>query len=88
MCPCGIRSLGVGLAAAIYGVVCLPSVGLWALMGTQIRRFLDNPFKRRLFNVAAALALVLLLYPCVMTSRQNTPPRRPFPVTTQQGRWA
>jgi threonine/homoserine/homoserine lactone efflux protein len=59
--------LGVGLAAAIYGVVCLPSVGLWALMGTQIRRFLDNPFKRQLFNVSAALALVLSLYPIVMT---------------------
>jgi threonine/homoserine/homoserine lactone efflux protein len=58
--------LGVGIAAAIYGLVCLPSVGLWALMGTQIRRFLNNPQKLRLFNVAAALALILSLYPIVM----------------------
>jgi hypothetical protein len=34
-------------------------------MGAQMRRFLGDPVKLRIFNVTAALVLVATLYPIV-----------------------
>lgn len=58
---------GVGLIAVglIFGAINLPSVGAWALMGVQMRRFLSNPKALRVFNVSAAMLLVASLYPIV-----------------------
>jgi threonine/homoserine/homoserine lactone efflux protein len=53
------------LIAGIFGLVNLPSVSSWALMGVQLRRFLDDPLKLRIFNVTAAIILVATLYPIV-----------------------
>jgi len=57
--------LSLLLIAGIFGLVNLPSVSSWALMGVQLRRFLDDPLKLRIFNVTAALILVATLYPIV-----------------------
>lgn len=51
------------IVALIFGLINLPSVSSWVLLGTQLRRLLDNPFKLRLFNCVAALLLVASLYP-------------------------
>ncbi len=57
---------GLAFVAIVFGIVCLPTCVIWALMGAHIRRFLNNPAKQRTFNVAAAIALILSLYPIVM----------------------
>ncbi|MDX2234766.1 MAG: LysE family translocator [Hyphomonadaceae bacterium] len=49
--------------ALVFGGINLPSVGAWALMGAQLRRFLEDPVKLRVFNVTAALTLLATLYP-------------------------
>ena len=57
--------LGLVTVAVIFGAINLPSVGLWALLGVQMRRLLDEPGKMRAFNITAALLLVATLYPVV-----------------------
>ncbi len=51
------------LVALICGAVNLPSVSTWVLLGTQMRRFLTDPLRLRVFNVCAALLLIGSLYP-------------------------
>jgi threonine/homoserine/homoserine lactone efflux protein len=51
------------LMAALFYVIGLPSICLWAAFGTGVRRFLSSPLRLRAFNVAMALALVLSMYP-------------------------
>lgn len=51
------------LVALIFGAVNLPSITVWVLLGTQIRRHLNDPVKLRVFNVVAALLLLSSLYP-------------------------
>ena len=51
--------------AAIFGVICVPSTGAWALFGSALRRLLGNARSLRLFNGALGLLLaasVLLLF--------------------------
>ena len=57
---------GVVLVAALFGVVNLPSVGVWAVLGQQARRVLTNPRRMRAFNVTMALLLVASLLPVVL----------------------
>ena len=49
--------------ALVFGVVNLPSVGLWALAGTALARVLSSPARLRAFNVTMAALLVLSLWP-------------------------
>jgi threonine/homoserine/homoserine lactone efflux protein len=51
------------VVAAIFGVVNLPSVSLWTLMGQQMARILTNPARLRLFNWTMAALLIASLYP-------------------------
>ena len=48
---------------AVLGIINLPSTGSWALFGSSMRRYLQDPKFLRIFNAAAAAALVLSLYP-------------------------
>jgi threonine/homoserine/homoserine lactone efflux protein len=56
------------IVAAVFGAINLPSVGSWTLLGMQLRRFLSDPLKLRIFNVTMALILVATLYPVVFAS--------------------
>ena len=58
--------LGLITVAAVFGAVNLPSVGVWALMGVQLRRWLRNARALRAFNLLAALLLLASLYPQVV----------------------
>ena len=49
--------------AVVFGLVNLPSVGLWALAGTAMGRLLSSPVRLRVFNVGMAVLLVLSLWP-------------------------
>ncbi|MCB1670593.1 MAG: LysE family translocator [Gammaproteobacteria bacterium] len=54
---------GVGLVAAVAGVINLPCVSTWAVLGQQVRRWLNSNERLRLFNWTMALLLVLSLAP-------------------------
>lgn len=51
------------IMAALFYVVGLPCICIWAAFGTGVRRFLSNPLRLRAFNIAMALSLVLSMYP-------------------------
>jgi len=58
------ESLGaVTLVAAIFGVVNIPSVGSWTILGQQMRRFLSNRARLRAFNILMAVLLLVSLFP-------------------------
>lgn len=53
------------LVAAIFGMVNLPSVSVWTILGQKIRVILTNPTRLRSFNVTMALLLVVTLFPVI-----------------------
>jgi len=55
------------MIAFIYGVVMLPSVSMWAFLGTLLQRLLNSPLHLKIFNIAAALLLVASLYPVLFS---------------------
>lgn len=63
--PADHPMLGLLVVAAVFGAINLPTVGLWAFLGMQMRQFLHDPVKLRAFNVIAALTLLASLYPVV-----------------------
>ena len=55
----------VVLVALTFGLVNLPSVYVWIVLGQQMARFLTSPARLRLFNWTMAALLVLSPYPVV-----------------------
>lgn len=53
----------VVLVAAVFGAVNFPSVSLWALLGVQMRRVLNRPWRLIAFNWTMAALLVASLWP-------------------------
>ena len=53
------------LVALIFGIVNLPSVSVWTMLGQKIRVILTNPVRLRTFNVTMALLLVATLFPVI-----------------------
>ena len=51
------------IVSALFGLVNLPSISLWVVLGQQMARILTNPTRLRLFNWAMAALLVSSLYP-------------------------
>ena len=59
--PAGWPPLQAALAVTAVGVaVGFPCVSMWALFGVAIRRLLDDPRRRRVFDAIMAAALALL----------------------------
>ena len=54
------------IVAVVFGLVNLPSVTVWALMGRQMARVLTNPRRLQLFNWGMAGLLVASLYPVLL----------------------
>ena len=62
----GDRSAGaVALVAAVFGLVNIPSVGLWVVAGREIRRFLTSPARLRAFNWTMAALILATPWPIV-----------------------
>jgi len=62
----GARTLlGVALVALVFGIVNIPCVASWTMLGQQMRRFLTSPTRLRRFNVVMAVVLALSLVPVV-----------------------
>ena len=57
---------GLIMVALIFGLICLPTTIIWATMGTHIKRLLSKPSHVRTFNIIAAIALIMSLYPIIM----------------------
>ncbi len=55
----------VGLIALICGLINMPSVFVWVLMGSKLQRWLSDGLRLRLFNYAMALLLLATLYPSI-----------------------
>lgn len=53
--------------ALVFGVVNLPAVSLWALLGTRVRNLLTNKRRLNVFNYTMAFLLVLSLFPVIFT---------------------
>jgi threonine/homoserine/homoserine lactone efflux protein len=50
----------------VFGLVNIPSVALWAILGQQMRRFLTSTARLRAFNITMAVLLLLTLIPVLM----------------------
>ncbi len=61
--PADARLLGPALVAAVFAATNLPSVSVWAAIGTQVKRLLTRPALLRAFNWTMAVLLVLTLWP-------------------------
>lgn len=58
------RSLGgVAVVVAVFATVNIPTITLWTYLGENIRRWLTNSHKLRVFNIVMAILLVLSLMP-------------------------
>ena len=55
----------VVLVAAMFGIVCLPTVSCWVLFGTGLRHALRRPVVLRVFNLAMGALLIASLYPAL-----------------------
>ena len=55
--------VNVLLLSGIFAVINLPSVAMWAVFGSALRRWLADPRVLRVFNVAMALLLLASLWP-------------------------
>jgi len=51
------------LIALVFGVVNLPCVSLWTILGQQLRKLLKKASHLRCFNLTMAALLVLSIYP-------------------------
>ncbi|WOI57324.1 LysE family translocator [Palleronia sp. LCG004] len=56
------------IVAATFGVVSMPCISLWTLLGGQVRRVLSSPFVLRLFNWIMAALLILSLLPTLINA--------------------
>ncbi len=57
--------LSVAYVAIVFGLVNLPSISMWALMGQKLQPVLKKPKTLLMFNRIMALLLVSSLYPVV-----------------------
>lgn len=55
----------VVLVAAVFGIVNLPCISIWASFGSGLRRALSDPARLRIFNYTMAALLIASLYPLV-----------------------
>ena len=61
----GRETLAIVIVAIVFALVNLPSVGVWAWLGREMRRWLTSPGRLRAFNWTMAALLVASLYPVV-----------------------
>jgi len=58
--------VNASIMAAVFYVIGLPCICLWAAFGTAVRRLLSRPGWLRAFNIAMAVLLVASLYPIAL----------------------
>jgi threonine/homoserine/homoserine lactone efflux protein len=58
----------VALIALVCGVINMPSVFVWVLLGSKLQRLLDSGPRLRAFNYSMALLLLVTLYPTIFAA--------------------
>jgi threonine/homoserine/homoserine lactone efflux protein len=58
--------VSASIMAAVFYVIGLPCICLWAAFGTAVQRLLTKPGWLRTFNIAMAVLLVASLYPIAL----------------------
>jgi threonine/homoserine/homoserine lactone efflux protein len=58
----------VALIALVCGVINMPSVFVWVLLGSRLQRLLDSGPRLRAFNYCMALLLLVTLYPVIFAA--------------------
>lgn len=58
----------VGLIALICGVINMPSVFVWVLLGSKMQRLLDSEARFKTFNYCMAALLLSTLYPVIFAA--------------------
>jgi len=56
----------IGLIALICGVINMPSVFIWVLLGSKMQRLLSSGVRLKVFNYSMTLLLLAMLYPTIM----------------------
>ena len=52
----------------VFGLINLPSVSTWTVLGQQMQRVLTNPLRLKVFNITMAVLLMASLYPILFSS--------------------
>ncbi len=55
--------LEISIVTIAFGLVNIPCVGAWAMLGQEMRRFLQIPRTLQIFNWSMAILLIASLYP-------------------------
>ncbi len=58
--------LAIAIVCLVFGLINLPSIGLWTLMGRALRGFLGHDRRLRLFNWTMATLLILSVVPIAL----------------------
>ncbi len=56
----------VALVAAVFGLINLPTISVWILLGQQMRKLLTNSRRLAVFNISMAALLLASLYPVLI----------------------
>jgi threonine/homoserine/homoserine lactone efflux protein len=59
------------LIGLVFGIISVPSCGVWTLFGVALRRLLQDPWKVRAFNITMAILLVISMLPAVVDILQG-----------------
>ena len=60
--------IGILAVAAVFAVLGGPTLILWVFLGQELRRFLGDSRKLRIFNITCAAVLVVSLYPMLSST--------------------
>lgn len=56
----------IAVVTGVFGLINLPCVSVWAVLGLQLKRFLTSPIRLRAFNYSMAALLIASLYPVLI----------------------
>jgi threonine/homoserine/homoserine lactone efflux protein len=68
MVPVGSGFLASAFVCLVFLVFTYPGALLWAVAGQVLKDWLSKPTRRKVFNIASAILLVLSMLPVILTS--------------------
>lgn len=60
--------VAISIVALAFGIMSIPAISMWTVLGQQFRRILSSPARLRVFNWSMAALLVASLYPVLYPS--------------------
>jgi len=59
----------IGFVSLVFGLINLPSVSTWTVLGQQMQRVLSSPLRLRSFNIFMAVLLVASVIPVLYSAQ-------------------